>query len=63
MLLEYALGEERSFLWAVDRDSVTGFELPPRARIEAAAREVYGSLSVLAPGEPGRAVSNPPPRA
>ena len=53
MLLEYALGEERSFLWAVDRDSVTGFELPPRARIEAAAREVYGGLSVLAPGEPG----------
>jgi CHAT domain-containing protein/tetratricopeptide (TPR) repeat protein len=51
LLLEYALGEERSFLWAVDRGSVTGFELPPRARIEAAAREVYGRLSVLAPGE------------
>ena len=53
MLLEYALGEERSFLWAVDRGSVTGFELPPRARIEAAAREVYGRLSLLAPGEAG----------
>jgi CHAT domain-containing protein len=51
MLLEYSLGEERSFLWAVDRRSVTGFELPPRARIEAAAREVYGRLSVLAPGD------------
>jgi CHAT domain-containing protein/Tfp pilus assembly protein PilF len=50
-LLEYALGEERSFLWAVDRGSVTGFELPPRARIEVAAREVYGRLSVLAPEE------------
>jgi CHAT domain-containing protein/tetratricopeptide (TPR) repeat protein len=51
MLLEYALGEERSFLWAVDRDSVTGFELPPRGRIESAAREVYRRLGVLAPGD------------
>src|SRR4051794_23751405 len=53
LLLEYALGEERSFLWAVDREAVTGFELPSRARIEEAAREVYGRLSVLAPGEAG----------
>jgi CHAT domain-containing protein/tetratricopeptide (TPR) repeat protein len=53
MLLEYALGEERSFLWAVDQGSVTGFELPSRARIEQAAREVYRRLSVLAPGDGG----------
>jgi CHAT domain-containing protein/tetratricopeptide (TPR) repeat protein len=53
LLLEYSLGEERSFLWAVDAGSVTGFELPPRARIEAAAREVYDRLAVLAPGDPG----------
>lgn len=51
LLLEYWLGEERSFVWAVDRESVTGLELPPRAQIEAAAREVYGRLSVLAPGD------------
>ncbi|HEX4964912.1 MAG TPA: CHAT domain-containing protein [Thermoanaerobaculia bacterium] len=51
LLLEYSLGEERSFLWVVDRGSVTGFELPPRARIEAAAREVYSRLSVLAPDD------------
>jgi CHAT domain-containing protein/Tfp pilus assembly protein PilF len=53
LLLEYALGEERSFLWAVDREAVIGFELPSRARIEEATREVYGRLSVLAPGEDG----------
>ncbi len=53
LLLEYALGEERSFLWAVDRDSVTAFELPARDRIEAAAREVYSQLSVLAHGDGG----------
>jgi CHAT domain-containing protein/Tfp pilus assembly protein PilF len=51
LLLEYSLGEERSFLWAVDSDSVAGFELPPRARIEAAARAVYDRLAVLAPGD------------
>jgi len=49
LLLEYSLGEERSFLWAVDRSTVTGFELPPRARIETAARAVYDRLAVLAP--------------
>ncbi len=52
-LLEYSLGEEKSFLWAVDRESVTAFELPAQARIEAAAREVYSRLSVLSPGEKG----------
>src|SRR6185436_21080855 len=51
LLLEVSLGEERSFLWAVDQGSVTGFELPPRARIEALAREVYSRLSVLSPGD------------
>lgn len=47
LLLEYSLGEERSFLWAVDQTSVAGFELPPRAQIEAAARAVYDRLAVL----------------
>ncbi|HET9227481.1 MAG TPA: tetratricopeptide repeat protein, partial [Thermoanaerobaculia bacterium] len=30
LLLQYALGPERSFLWAVTPDSLTSFELPPR---------------------------------
>jgi CHAT domain-containing protein/Tfp pilus assembly protein PilF len=51
VFLEFSLGEERSFLWAVDRGSVAGFELPSRARIEALAREVYGRVSVLSPGD------------
>ena len=54
VFLEFSLGEERSFLWAVDPGSVTGFELPSRARIEALAREVYSRLSVLAPGDERR---------
>lgn len=35
LLLEYRLGEERSFLWAVTPDSLRSFELPGRAGIES----------------------------
>lgn len=52
LLLEYALGEEVSYLWAVTRDSLLTFELPPRARIEEAARRWYDALRVH-PREPG----------
>jgi hypothetical protein len=41
LLLEYALGDERSFLWAVTPHSIKGYELPKRAEIESAARQVY----------------------
>jgi hypothetical protein len=45
LLLEYSLGEERSYLWAVTPTSITSYELPKRAEIEAAARQVYALLS------------------
>lgn len=45
MLLEYALGDERSYLWAVTPTSCTSFELPGRAAIEIAARHVYDLLT------------------
>lgn len=45
MLLEYALGDERSFLWAVTPTSIKSFELPQRVEIEAAARRVYELVS------------------
>jgi CHAT domain-containing protein/tetratricopeptide (TPR) repeat protein len=41
LLLEYALGEKRSYLWLVSQRSIDSYELPPRAEIEAAARRVY----------------------
>jgi len=41
LLLEYALGEERSYLWAVTKDSLASFELPSRKVIERTSREVY----------------------
>lgn len=45
LLLEYQLGEERSFLWAVTATSLRSFELPARAVIESAARRVYELLT------------------
>jgi CHAT domain-containing protein len=50
MLLEYSLGEERSYLWAVTPTGVESFELPKRAEIEALARQSY---EWLAAGETG----------
>jgi tetratricopeptide (TPR) repeat protein len=45
MLLEYSLGEERSYLWAVTKTSITSYELPKRADIEAAAQQFYRLLN------------------
>lgn len=44
LLLEYALGDNRSYLWAVTPTSLTSFELPKRIEIETAARRVYDLL-------------------
>jgi CHAT domain-containing protein/Flp pilus assembly protein TadD len=41
MLLEYSLGEERSYLWAVTKTGITSYELPKRAEIEKVAKEFY----------------------
>jgi CHAT domain-containing protein/Tfp pilus assembly protein PilF len=45
VLLEYALGDKQSWLWAVTRDSISSHKLPPRAEINAAARKVYELLT------------------
>jgi CHAT domain-containing protein len=46
LLLEYALGEDRSFLWAVTESESVSFVLPKRSEIEQAARDVYELLTV-----------------
>lgn len=45
LLLEYSLGEERSYLWVVSKTSLTAYELPKRSDIEKAAREVYSLIT------------------
>lgn len=46
MLLEYALGDERSYLWVVTPNSFQSYELPDRKTIEDAAREFYKLITV-----------------
>jgi len=52
LLLEYSLGEERSYLWAVTKTGITSYSLPPRADIEAAAQEFYKQLNSPQEGSP-----------
>ncbi len=52
LLLEYSLGEERSYLWAVTKTGITSYSLPPRADIEAAAQDFYKQLTSTEEGSP-----------
>lgn len=45
ILLEYGLGEERSFVWAVGSDSLSSYSLPKRSEIESLARTAYHLLT------------------
>ena len=45
VLLEYALGDERSYLWVVSDSSRASFVLPGREEIERGARRFYDQLS------------------
>jgi CHAT domain-containing protein len=45
VLLEYSLGDERSYLWAVTRDSLKTYELPKREQVQRLAQQVYESLT------------------
>lgn len=45
LLLEYFLGESRSFLWAASSGRLEVFELAPRARLEEAARSAHALLA------------------
>jgi CHAT domain-containing protein/Tfp pilus assembly protein PilF len=45
MLLEYSLGEDRSYLFALTASSINTFALPERGEIESKARHLYGLLT------------------
>jgi CHAT domain-containing protein/Flp pilus assembly protein TadD len=51
LLLEYFLGEERSYLWVVAKTSIQSYELPGRAEIEGAANRVRSLLIAPQPIE------------
>jgi CHAT domain-containing protein len=52
LLLQYSLGEERSYVWAVTKDSMTSYELPSAIFIHALARQFYEQLQ--SPSAPSR---------
>src|SRR5207245_11315928 len=45
MLLEYAVGQNHSYVFALTRSSLDAYELPRRAMLEPAVRRVYGLLT------------------
>ncbi len=45
LLLEYFLGEERSYLWAVSKTAIKTYFLPGSSTIEAKAQEFYDLLT------------------
>lgn len=45
VLLEYAIGEERSYLWALRPDSITGHRLPGRRNLESIVRRFRSLLT------------------
>jgi CHAT domain-containing protein len=44
-LLEYSLGDEQSYLWAVTQDSLKTYKLPKREQVQKLAQQVYESLT------------------
>ncbi len=53
LLLEYSLGEERSYMWAVAQKSLKSYVLPKREQIEKVARRVYELLTTRSRSKPG----------
>ncbi len=45
LLLEYFLGENRSYLWVVGPKEFASYELPPREQVEDVAHQVYEQLT------------------
>jgi CHAT domain-containing protein len=45
VLLEYSLGADNSYVWAVTRDSIKSFNLPARAVVDNAAKKLYQLLA------------------
>ncbi|MBW4613612.1 MAG: tetratricopeptide repeat protein [Desmonostoc vinosum HA7617-LM4] len=43
LLLQYSLGEERSYLWVVTPNSLDTYELPKREQIEKLAKNLYNN--------------------
>ncbi|MGF1492572.1 MAG: CHAT domain-containing protein [Microcoleaceae cyanobacterium] len=54
LLLQYSLGEDRSYLWVVDQAGLKSYELPSRKEIELAVRNLV--IAIQRPEQPQRSV-------
>ncbi|MFN0085226.1 MAG: CHAT domain-containing tetratricopeptide repeat protein [Blastocatellia bacterium] len=59
ILLEYALGDDRSFLWAVTPTTIRSYTLPKREEIDKAARGLYELLTERNRQEEGGKAESP----
>jgi len=57
LFLEYSLGAERSYVWAITPNSLATYELAKRDEIEKTARPVYELLTARSVFRPGEAIS------
>ncbi|WP_044500190.1 hypothetical protein [Nostoc sp. PCC 7107] len=46
LLLQYSLGEQRSYLWMVSKTSISSYELPKRADIEILVKQFNYLLKI-----------------
>src|SRR5262249_14444947 len=49
VLLEYALGDEKSYLWVVRKEQVSSYELPPEQRLNALAQGLRQAATARQP--------------
>ncbi|MGH9931631.1 MAG: CHAT domain-containing tetratricopeptide repeat protein, partial [Pyrinomonadaceae bacterium] len=55
LLLEYSLGEQQSYLWAVTQTGIASYGLPSRTVIDELAKNFYNLLTASShPAEPGK---------
>jgi CHAT domain-containing protein/tetratricopeptide (TPR) repeat protein len=52
VLVELSLGDSRSHAWAVTRDGIEAFTLPPRAQLTELARAAWDSLAIPSGQDP-----------
>lgn len=57
VLLEYSLGEDNSYLWAIGPNSLKTFSLPKRTEVEDAARRVYDLVTAADRSVPGESIA------
>ena len=58
LLLEYALGKERSYLWAITKDGLLSYELPKEEDIKKNALQVYELLTARSTNKRGETPSD-----